>query len=136
MRRVIKFWHIVLLDTLAVIFIIGSIATGWLPGPGGIPLFLIGLGLLSLNHAWAERYMEFTRRSAGQVSDMVFTPRLQLFYDVSAPLLILAGGWLLLRHSAPWLVSLGVSTTFLGIVILLGNRGRWDGLKQRLKHKR
>jgi len=45
-----------------VVFIIGSLfiiaaaATGWLPGPGGIPLFLIGVAILATEFEKAERF--------------------------------------------------------------------------------
>jgi hypothetical protein len=44
-----------------VVFIVGTIlilaaaATGWLPGPGGIPLFLVGIAILATEFIWAER---------------------------------------------------------------------------------
>ncbi len=37
------------------IFIIAAGLTGWLPGPGGIPLFLIGIAILSTEFEWAKR---------------------------------------------------------------------------------
>lgn len=36
------------------IFILAAAATGWLPGPGGIPLFLVGIAILATEFAWAE----------------------------------------------------------------------------------
>ena len=38
------------------LFIIAAAATGWLPGPGGIPLFLIGVAILATEFAWAQRF--------------------------------------------------------------------------------
>lgn len=32
-----------------------SLLTGWLPGPGGIPLFLIGMAVLASEFRWAHR---------------------------------------------------------------------------------
>lgn len=40
------------------IFIIAAAATGWLPGPGGIPLFLIGIAILATEFVWAERFRD------------------------------------------------------------------------------
>ncbi len=40
-----------------VIIISGSI--GWLPGPGGIPLFLLGVAILSTEFEWADRVKQF-----------------------------------------------------------------------------
>ncbi len=36
-------------------FCIAALLTGWLPGPGGIPLFLIGIAILATEYAWAKR---------------------------------------------------------------------------------
>lgn len=41
-------WALFLLKNLiGWVFIIGAFLTGWLPGPGGIPMFLIGFGLVT-----------------------------------------------------------------------------------------
>ncbi len=37
------------------IFCIAALLTGWLPGPGGIPLFLIGIAILATEFEWAKR---------------------------------------------------------------------------------
>lgn len=36
------------------IFIIAAALTGWLPGPGGIPLLLVGIAILATEFEWAE----------------------------------------------------------------------------------
>jgi hypothetical protein len=44
-----------------IVLVIGSVlilaaaATGWLPGPGGIPLFLVGIAVLATEFVWAEK---------------------------------------------------------------------------------
>jgi len=40
---------------VGLLFIIASGLLGWLPGPGGIPLFLIGIAILATEFAWAHR---------------------------------------------------------------------------------
>lgn len=40
---------------VGTLFIISAGLTGWLPGPGGIPLFLIGIAILATEFAWAKR---------------------------------------------------------------------------------
>ena len=42
------------------LFIIAAILTGWLPGPGGIPLFLIGVAILATEFEKAERFRDWT----------------------------------------------------------------------------
>ena len=39
------------------IFIIAAPLTGWLPGPGGIPLFILGLAILASEFEWAQRLL-------------------------------------------------------------------------------
>lgn len=41
------------------IFIIASALTGWLPGPGGIPLFLIGIAILATEFEKAQRVRDW-----------------------------------------------------------------------------
>lgn len=45
--------------TFGTLFIIAAGLTGWLPGPGGIPLFLIGIAILSTEFAWAKRVRDW-----------------------------------------------------------------------------
>ncbi len=45
--------------TVGLIFVLAAGATGWLPGPGGIPLFLIGIAILATEFEWAERLRDF-----------------------------------------------------------------------------
>lgn len=39
-------------------FVLAAAATGWLPGPGGIPLFLIGIAILASEFVWAEKFRD------------------------------------------------------------------------------
>lgn len=41
------------------LFIIAAALTGWLPGPGGIPLFLIGVAILATEFERAERFRDW-----------------------------------------------------------------------------
>jgi uncharacterized protein (TIGR02611 family) len=41
------------------LFIIAAGLTGWLPGPGGIPLFLIGIAILATEFEWAQRVRDW-----------------------------------------------------------------------------
>ena len=40
-------------------FVITAGLIGWLPGPGGIPLFLVGVAILATEYSWAERFKRF-----------------------------------------------------------------------------
>ena len=40
------------------LLIIAAPLTGWLPGPGGIPLFIAGLAVLASEFEWAQRLLQ------------------------------------------------------------------------------
>ncbi|HTE22605.1 MAG TPA: hypothetical protein VK674_06215 [Candidatus Limnocylindria bacterium] len=133
MPRVKHYAQLIFFDTLAVICMVGAIATGWLPGPGGIPLFILGLSLLAINHEWAKRYIDLLRKYADRVSDLIFIPRLRVFFDPLAPFLLAAGVFLIGRRSALWMLSLGIFCIGMSLVTFFGNRNRWARFKNRLK---
>ncbi len=43
-------------------FVVLGFTTGWLPGPGGIPLVLLGLAIWSSEFEWAHRLMQLFKR--------------------------------------------------------------------------
>jgi hypothetical protein len=137
MRKILRFWKVIILDILGVAFMLAGLLTGWLPGPGGIPLFIIGLSLLAVNHEWAERYIDLLKKHANHLGEFIFVsnPRIQQAYDILAPIVISVGIFMLIRHSALWMVSLGIFATFMGITFLLGNRHRYKRIKKKLLKK-
>ncbi len=46
-----------------MLLILLGLLTGWLPGPGGIPLTLAGLAVLASEFAWAHRLLSRARRA-------------------------------------------------------------------------
>lgn len=45
--------------TIGVLIVLLSGTVGWLPGPGGIPIFLLGVAILSSEFHWAQRFKLF-----------------------------------------------------------------------------
>jgi len=45
--------------TVGMLFVLLSGTVGWLPGPGGIPIFLLGIAILSSEYHWAHRFKVF-----------------------------------------------------------------------------
>jgi uncharacterized protein (TIGR02611 family) len=43
---------------VGVVLIVAAPLTGWLPGPGGIPLFIAGLAVLASEFEWAQRLLD------------------------------------------------------------------------------
>ena len=105
-----------------------SLAVGWLPGPGGIPLLVAGLGLLSINNSWAERLRTHLLNHGGKLMVLVFPPNrlVQWLYDGVVVLLLATVTVLLYRHRAVWQVSLGIAGFFIALAIAFLNRGRYE----------
>lgn len=135
MKKLWNFWKVIILDTLGIVFMVLALLTGWLPGPGGIPLFIIGLSLLAINHDWAQRYIDILKNYADKIGDVIFVKnhRIQILYDTVSPLLVVSGVILLVRHSALWMITLGIFFVGIGLTFMLGNRGRWKKLKRIIK---
>ena len=84
MTKLKKYGKLILFDTLAGICFIGVLLFGWLPGPGGIPLLLAGLGFLAVNHDWAERWLETVKVKGKSFKTIIFPPNLWVrrIYDL------------------------------------------------------
>lgn len=114
------------IDALGVLLIIGSILFGWIPGPGGIPLFLAGLGLLATNHEWARRIFVEIKERGMSISETIFRdhPVLVLTYDILAVILLITGGILFSAATNNIYAGLSIVVFFLGVSLFLGNRKR------------
>ena len=127
------------MDSAGYGLLVLSALTGWLPGPGGIPLAVGGLGLLSINNKWAKDLREWVLQNGGKVLPILFPkhPVAQWTYDLVATALFVASALLAWRHAAWWQVSLAVSAFFLATFVSLMNRDRLLRLKKRRlnKHK-
>ncbi len=126
LEREVSLPHKIAVDALGILLIIAAGLFGWLPGPGGIPLLLAGLGLLATNHEWARKLLHSLKENGTKVMDIVFRdhPLLVIAYDVlSVTLLVIAG---LVFGEATGNIMRGLATAllFLAIGLFLGNRKR------------
>lgn len=87
--------RIILTDVLGVTMMIVAPLIGWLPGPGGIPLFIAGLGLLSINHQWAKRLLEYLKLHGSNIAKqlLAYTNWRKVLAKVLASSLGLVGVW-------------------------------------------
>ncbi|PID51046.1 MAG: hypothetical protein CR980_00470 [Propionibacteriales bacterium] len=53
------FWYRIGVAIAGVVVMLAAIVSGPLPGPGGIPLFLIGVAILASEFSWARKIAEF-----------------------------------------------------------------------------
>lgn len=123
------------IDTAGYLLIIASALTGWLPGPGGIPLFIAGLGLLSINNVWAKDLREYVLKHGGKLVQLIFPkhPIAQWAYDIVAITLFAVSAYLGWKHAAIWQISVAASTFFVAVFISLMNRERLTNLRNRRK---
>ena len=129
---------IVVTDIAGVGLMLLAIFFGWLPGIGGIPLFLLGLSLLAINHSWAKRLLMYIKTKGMKIVDTMFTdhPILVIAYDIATVILAIGAAWLLLEFSHNTArAAAGLLLLFSG-GLFLGNRKRLKRLLQRINRKK
>ena len=72
--------------------VLAGLATGWLPGPGGIPLVLTGLAVLASEFRWARRLLARARVHAQTFTRWAGSTPLWLRWSASAALVVLVVG--------------------------------------------
>lgn len=123
----------ILLDIAGYGLILLGIVSGWLPGPGGIPLILAGLGLLSIHNEWAARLRRWIFSHSKRLADSIFPHHrvVQWTYDIITILLLIVSAILIWQHRAIWQISLATFLFFASLLIAGYNRDRLA----RLRHK-
>jgi uncharacterized membrane protein YfcA len=136
MKKFFRFWKVVIFDTIGILLMILALLTGWLPGPGGIPLFIIGLGILAIHHEWAQKYIDGLKDWVDKFGKRIFTEdkRMQLAYDIVSPLAVIGGIFVLYIHNALWQITVGIFLLIAGLTLFAGNRKRFQRLKAKLKN--
>jgi len=133
-----RYGRIILFDGLAALCFIGVILFGWLPGPGGIPLFLAGLALLAANHTWAERWLETAKVKGKSFKSILFPnkPWVCNLYDVGAIVLFLYATYLLFTTNNRLLATVSVGIVCFSVFVFLINRNRLDKLSSYIRSKK
>jgi hypothetical protein len=125
-----------LANILGVACIIAAPVIGWLPGPGGIPLLITGLGLLSIHNEWARKLKTYVSHHSSNMKELLFPqkPRIELVWDIVSATLIATGIYSITLNK-PGIVYSILSTTLLmtGITTFLINRNRLDRIKSKVK---
>ena len=127
----------IITDAAGYLLILAGCATGWLPGPGGIPLIVAGLGVLSINNHWARRIRVWVVENGSRVIEILFPrwPWLEWAYDIVALLLLVVAFLLEYRHENIWQMGLGVSAFFIAVLIILSNRDRLKRLRGQARRR-
>lgn len=77
-------------------------ATGWLPGPGGIPLVLLGLAIWSSEFGWARRLMQWFKAQLHVLAQWSPWRKAVAIIAVVVVLLLLAYAYLLVLGVPGW----------------------------------
>jgi len=112
-----------------------AVLTGWLPGPGGIPLFLVGLGVLAMNYEWAERLLKNFDKKRRQLTDkyLMTSPRVSFFVDIAGIIILVVAAYGGLTLNTLWQQGLCLGGGLLALVVLISNQKRFERLLKRLK---
>lgn len=114
------------------------IPIGWLPGPGGIPLLIAALSLLSVHNPWAKSLLDYVKKHSDSLRTIVFprNKRIELMWDIFAGLLF----------SSAFIISVFADTTVIRIcatamgaiasTAFMFNRHRLEALQKTLRRNK
>ncbi|MFZ1323716.1 MAG: PGPGW domain-containing protein [Candidatus Saccharimonadales bacterium] len=127
MSKLRKYSKLILFDTLALLCFIGVVLFGWIPGPGGVPLFLLGLGLLAANHDWAERWLETAKHKGVTFKKWLFPDIkwVRCTYDILTLALMAASVYLVAMYENRFIEAGAVFLGCSGLFVFLLNRDRF-----------
>lgn len=110
---------------------------GWLPGPGGIPLLLTGLGLLSIHNPWAKRLLHYVRERSASLREIVFPDNkiIQLAWDIFVVMLLVGGYMLDVSTEGLFFRGISIGMYALASTTFMFNRHRLRWL-EKLKFKK
>ena len=125
----------IVLDAAGYLLLLAAALLGWLPGPGGIPLALAGLGLLSINNEWARKLRQYILDHGGKFIQVLFPNHwfVQWLYDTLVVIIFGLVIWLGNRHASSVELSVAVALFFIALAIALLNRDRYNRFKKQRK---
>jgi len=126
-----------LTDVAGVFLIILAALLGWLPGPGGIPLLIAGLGLLAVNHTWAKKLLIQLKQKGINISELIFRehPLWRLFIDVLSLVFLAIGIYIFNSEFHSLIKAVAISLILVAFSLLAGNRQRLSKILAYFKAK-
>ena len=115
-------------DITGVVLILISPLLGWIPGPGGIPVFLAGLGLLSVHNEWARKLLIWAKKNANQLLQNIFPldkPNIIVLHDIIALILFVSAIGFYFVLNKPFIYIVPIMLTAIATFWFLYNRRRY-----------
>lgn len=111
---------------------------GWLPGPGGVPLFLAGLYLVSPNHDWAENLLkDFEKKRVEWTNKYLMpSPRVSLAVDLISLVLLCIGVYLAVTQDNLLYRGSGLILVGFMIILLISNQKRFERIGKWFKKRK
>lgn len=121
-------------DVLGVTLILISPILGSIPGPGGIAVFLAGLGLLSVHNDWAKNILHKAKNNSENILDLIFSDNksIKILHDIIGIALLSTAAIVYLWAPSPFSYTVPIMLTSASLFWLLYNRKRY---KFFIKHK-
>ncbi|PID31902.1 hypothetical protein CR970_03430 [Candidatus Saccharibacteria bacterium] len=110
------------IDVVGGLCLVASALFGWLPGPGGIPLLILGLSLLGTNHTWAERILYLIQQHGLRI--FANNPKVTLLIDLAGVAVITISVLVILLVTRSVAHTIAISLIFSAAIALLLNRQR------------
>lgn len=128
----------ILVDILGFTLVLVAIPIGWIPGPGGIAVLILGLSLLASNHSWAERIMNRVKQEVFKANQKVAEadPATKWAIDIFGVVCIIGAVWLLTEFTQSLATTSAISFVIVGILMILTNQNRHKKLIDKIKRKR
>lgn len=125
----------ILTDIAGYSCLVAAPLIGWLPGPGGIPLFLTGLGLLSINNEWAKRLRHYVSERSQSLSTIFFPDKsvFQWSWDIFVIILLFSGTLISIYSENNFVRASSVAFYASASTIFLLNRRRLQWLDKKLR---
>jgi hypothetical protein len=124
-------------DIAGVTLLLISPLLGWIPGPGGVPVFLAGLGLLAVHNEWARKLLIWAKQNADKLLQNVFPidkPNIMLIHDIIALFLLTLAISLYFILNKPLVYILPTMILAMSVFWFMYNRRRYKLLVPN-KHK-
>lgn len=135
MYRIKRFLKRFGVDIAGYICLLLVIPVGWLPGPGGIPLLVLALSLLSTHNPWAKRLLEYVKLRSDSLRTIFFPKnrRIELAWDILSITMFISAFAVSIFTETTLIKLLGTGAGAGSTTIFLFNRARLELIQKKLK---